>query len=265
MVDDFDPTTVPIQPAATVMTVRDGDDGVEVFILKRTVAAAFAGGMYVYPGGKVDDADGAAAIEPFCDGLTDEVASARLGIERGGLSYWVAAVRECFEESRILLALDADGAMADVPEAERHAVHEAELSMVELCERHGLTLDLSTTEYAAHWITPIGEKRRFDTRFFVTQVPADQSGSHDDKETTASLWVRPGEALAMVEAGGLMMLPPTIATMKFLADHDTAGACVAAAAELTDIPAILPKLRIGDGDKIMGIAMPGDPDYDRLD
>jgi len=265
MADDFDPTTVPIRPAATVMTVRDGVDGLEVFILKRTVAAAFAGGMYVYPGGKVDDADGAAAIEPFCDGLTDQAASARLGIDRGGLSYWVAAVRECFEESGILLALDAERAMVEVSEAERHAVHEGELSMVELCERHGLTLDLSTTEYAAHWITPMGEKRRFDTRFFVTQVPADQSGSHDDKETTASLWVRPGDALAMVDAGDLMMLPPTISTMKFLADHESAGAAVAAAGELTDIPAILPKLRFGDDGKILGIAMPGDPDYDQLD
>ncbi|MEL6894151.1 MAG: NUDIX hydrolase, partial [Actinomycetota bacterium] len=222
MGDDFDPTTVPIRPAATVMTVRDGDGGLEVFILERTAAAAFAGGMYVYPGGKVDDADGAAAIEPFCDGLTDAEASARLGIDRGGLSYWVAAVRECFEESGILLARTATGGKPDVSAEERHAVHDGELSMVDLCRRHDLVLDLSTTEYAAHWITPIGERRRFDTRFFVTEVPADQAGSHDDKETTHSLWVRPSDALAMAEAGTLMMLPPTIATMRFLADHPTA-------------------------------------------
>lgn len=264
MADDFDPSTVPIRPAATVMTVRDSDDGLEVFILKRTVAAAFAGGMYVYPGGKVDDADGAAAIEPFCDGLTDAAASERLGIERGGLSYWVAAVRECFEESGILLALTEDGEVGSVPEADRHAVHEGELSMVELCRRYGLTLDLSTTEYAAHWITPMGEKRRFDTRFFVTQVPADQDGSHDDKETTASLWVRPGDALSMVDAGDLMMLPPTIATMKFLADHKAAADAVAAAGALEEIPAILPMLRFDDDGKIIGIAMPGDPDYAAL-
>lgn len=264
MADDFDPTTVPIRPAATVMTVRDGVDGLEVFILKRTVAAAFAGGMYVYPGGKVDDADGAAAIEPFCDGLTDAAASERLGLDRGGLSYWVAAVRECFEESGILLARTADGRTPEVSDDERHAVHEGSLSMVELCRRHSLVLDLSTTEYAAHWITPIGENRRFDTRFFVTEVPADQSGSHDDKETTASLWVRPSTALEMVDAGDLMMLPPTIATMRFLADHRTAGEVVAAAAALDEIPAILPKLRLDADGGFAGIALPGDDDYDEL-
>lgn len=261
---DVDPRTVPIRPAATVMTVRDGTDGLEVFILQRTVAAAFAGGMYVYPGGKVDGADGAAAIEPFCDGLTDAAASARLGLERGGLSYWVAAVRECFEESGILLARSQDGGPVRVTDAERHAVHEGELAMVDLCRRHDLVLDLSTTEYAAHWITPMGEVRRFDTRFFVTEVPADQAGSHDDKETTASLWVRPATALAMVEAGDLMMLPPTIATMRFLAEHATAADAVAAAGRLEEIPAILPRLRLDADGAFVGISLPGDPDYDDL-
>ncbi len=265
MPTDVDPRTVPIRPAATVMTVRDGADGLEVFILERTVAAAFAGGMYVYPGGKVDDADGAAAIEPYCDGLTDAAASARLGLERGGLSYWVAAVRECFEESGILLVRSGDGGAPEVSEEERHAVHEGELSMVELCRRHDLILDLSTTEYAAHWITPMGEARRFDTRFFVTEVPADQTGSHDDKETTDSLWVRPADALARVDAGDLMMLPPTVATMRFLSEHASAGDAVAAAAALDDIPEILPKLRLDEAGAIIGVAMPWDEDYEHLD
>ncbi|MEM1332774.1 MAG: NUDIX hydrolase [Actinomycetota bacterium] len=264
MTDPTDPADVPIRPAATVMTVRDAADGIEVFILQRTVAAAFAGGMYVYPGGKVDDADGAAAIEPFCDGLTDAVASERLGIERGGLSYWVAAVRECFEESGILLARTRAGGVLDVRDEERHAVHEGDLAMVDLCRRHELVLDLSTTEYAAHWITPIGERRRFDTRFFVTEVPSDQAGSHDDKETTASRWVRPVDALAMVESEELMMLPPTISTMRFLAEHATAAEAVAAAAALGEIPAILPKLRHDADGSVIGVAMPGDADYDTL-
>jgi 8-oxo-dGTP pyrophosphatase MutT (NUDIX family) len=90
------------------MLVRDGDDGAEVFMLRRTLDAAFAGGMYVFPGGRVDDADHAEDLEPICDGLDDERASAVLGLRHGGLAYWVAAVRECFEEAGVLLARPVD-------------------------------------------------------------------------------------------------------------------------------------------------------------
>ena len=267
MADDFDPTTVPIRPAATVMMVRDGDDGtgLEVFMLRRTGNAAFGAGMYVFPGGKVDDADGAAAIEPHCTGLTDVDASAQLGIDAGGLAYWVAAVRECFEETGILLAFPRGGGELAVSADDRHAVHDGSLAMLDLCRRDDLVLDVSTTHYVAHWITPMGERRRFDTRFFVTEAPADQEGVHDDKETTDSLWVRPADALRMAAAGELQMMPPTMASLRFLEPHHTAHAAVAAAEALTEIPRILPKLKFGADGRIVGIAMPGDPDYDDLD
>ena len=103
-------TSIPVHPAATVVLVRDAvPAGVEVFMLRRTASAVFAAGMYVFPGGRVDDADGSATIEPCCTGLDDAGASARLGLERGGLAYWVAAVRECFEEAGVLLARRRDG------------------------------------------------------------------------------------------------------------------------------------------------------------
>ena len=171
---DFDPTTVPIKAAATVMMVRDGEPGLEVFMLRRTGKASFGAGMYVFPGGRVDDVDHADDIAPFCEGLDDAAASSQLGIDKGGLAYWVAAIRECFEEAGILLAERRNGEPLDLDDDERHAVHDGELSMVELSKRHGLVLDLSTTQYVDHWITPIGEKRRFDTRFFVTEAPGDQ-------------------------------------------------------------------------------------------
>ncbi|NDF84659.1 MAG: hypothetical protein EB144_06255, partial [Actinobacteria bacterium] len=93
-----------LRPAATVMLIRDVADGFEVFMLQRTHSAAFAGGMYVFPGGRVDATDGAEALEPYCDGLNDHEASAILQIPNSGLAYWVAAIRECFEEAGVLLA-----------------------------------------------------------------------------------------------------------------------------------------------------------------
>ena len=259
---DFDPTTVPIRPAATVMMVRDVTDGsgIEVFMLRRTGRASFAAGMYVFPGGRVDDVDHATEIAPFCRGLDDVDASRQLGIDAGGLAFWVASVRECFEEAGVLLAEHRDGGDLPLNDDDRHAVHDGTLSMVDLCKRDDLVLDLSTTHYVDHWITPIGENRRFDTRFFLTEAPADQEGLHDDKETVESLWVSPATALEMHAAGDLMMLPPTIYNMRFLGLHDSAASALAAGRDRVDVPCILPKIRLVDG-KMVGIAMPTDPDY----
>ena len=107
---DFVPaSSVPVRPAATVMLVRDGSEGLEVFMLQRTMSAAFAKGQFVFPGGKVDDADHGDAFEPICDGLDDATASTRMGMDHGGLAWLVAAIRECFEEAGVLLARPVDG------------------------------------------------------------------------------------------------------------------------------------------------------------
>ena len=107
--DGFDPRSVPVRDAATVMVVRDGAEGLEVFMLRRTLAAVFAGGMFVFPGGAVDDADRSPDVESWCDGLDDRQASRLLAVGEGGLGFWIAAIRECFEEAGVLLAR---GAMA---------------------------------------------------------------------------------------------------------------------------------------------------------
>ena len=268
MADQLDPRTVPIKPAATVMLLRDpdgGGPGMEVFMLRRTGRATFAAGMYVFPGGRVDDIDHATEIEPFCDGMTDADASAQLGIESGGLAFWVAAIRECFEEAGILLAAPRDGSSLHLADDERHAVHDGTLSMVELCQRHDLVLDLSTTQYVDHGITPMGEQRRFDTRFFVTDAPDGQAGMHDDKETVESAWVRPSEALAQFEAGELQMMPPTVANLRWLDGFETADEAVAAGAALTDIRRIVPRLKRDGEGRIVGVARPGDEDYDSIE
>jgi 8-oxo-dGTP pyrophosphatase MutT (NUDIX family) len=259
------PDIVPARPAATVLLVRDDTpSGVEVFVLRRTASAVFAAGMYVFPGGRVDDVDHAAELEPYCDGLDDATASARLGIDKGGLAYWVAAVRECFEEAGVLLARRRDGGPLVIDETDRVAVHDGALSMEELCRRDDLVLDLSAIRYVAHWVTPVGEgARRFDTRFFLAAAPDDQEGVHDDTETVHSMWVKPADAVAQAEAGDLLMMPPTIANLRFVADCVDSDAALALADGLGEIPRIQPKLRPNaEGKRV--VSMPGDDDYDTL-
>jgi 8-oxo-dGTP pyrophosphatase MutT (NUDIX family) len=263
----LDPAHVPVHPAATVMLVRDaadGDAGVEVFMLRRTARAVFGAGMYVFPGGRVDAGDASNGAADCCHGLDDPTASDRLGLAAGGLAYWVAAVRECFEEAGVLLAHRIDGAAFDLDPADRHAVHDAHLSIVDLCRREGLVVDLSVMHYVDHWITPVGEQRRFDTRFFLAEAPSDQVHEHDDSETVDSLWVKPHDALDMVERGELMMMPPTIANLRRLAEYPSVVAALAAAAAMEPPSCTEPRLRRGADGSVIGVAMPGDADYDEL-
>lgn len=159
-----DPVDVPLRPAATVMLLRDTPTDVEVFMMQRTTSAAFASGMYVFPGGRVDDIDGAAELNDLCDGLTDGEASDLLRVPSGGLAFWVAAIRESFEEAGVLLARDHSGEYVklDNPDVQqrfahaRHAVHEGTLSLAEFCRREELRLAVDTIRYVSHWITPVG-------------------------------------------------------------------------------------------------------------
>jgi 8-oxo-dGTP pyrophosphatase MutT (NUDIX family) len=254
------------------MLVRDGAGGPEVFMLRRTLNASFAGGMYVFPGGRVDDADHADELDVICDGLDDTRASAILGLTHGGLAYWVAAVRECFEEAGVLLARPVDGGedavrFDDPPvaqrfEAERHRVHDGTLSLTELCQQERLVLTTDAIHYVSHWITPLGEPRRFDTRFFVARAPQAQEPLHDDNETIESLWVRPADALARVRAGELAMIPPTMKNLEFLLPHATADAALEAAGHLGTPRPILPKLRVDVDGRVTGVILPDDPDYE---
>ncbi len=241
-----------------------GDVGIEVFMLKRTMNAAFVGGFYVFPGGVVDAEDGGTDIETLCDGLTDANASAQLGLESGGLAFWVAAVRECFEEAGVLLAegVDfADPSTADRFSGYQHAIHDRTATMVDICRSEGLTLNVSQVEYVAHWITPHAEPRRFDTRFFVTRMPDGQTPLHDDNETIDSEWMRPADALRRQASGELQMLPPTMACLGFLEPHTTVGEAMAAATSVNGPPAMLPVALVNDG-KFVGLLLPGDDGYD---
>jgi 8-oxo-dGTP pyrophosphatase MutT (NUDIX family) len=240
------PADVPIRPAATVMLLRDTDAGPEVFMMRRTNTAVFASGMYVYPGGRVDEADG-----------------------EGHEGYLVAAIRECYEEAGVLLVEESDGTLvADGHPAlsHREAVHDGSLSIHDLCAQHDLRLATDRMAYVAHWITPKGEApRRFDTRFFLAVSPATQSHTHDDNETVASEWIRPADALARGRAGEMGLMPPTVATLEFLAAHATAEDALVAGRAIGEPPVILPKIRWGADGSMNGIALPGDEGYDSLD
>lgn len=243
---NFDPTSVVIKPAATVMLVREAESrGIEVFMMKRTTKAAFAGGMYVFPGGAVDAEDS---------------------------SYEIAAIRECFEEAGVLLARNGSGATvrfddpisADRFTRHRHDVHEGRRSMTSVLRDEELTAAVDELHWVSHWVTPFGEVRRFDTRFFVAAMPQDQDPLHDDKELVDSLWVAPGDALGRARSGDLLMLPPTMANLGFLADHASVSAVLDSAASLATPTRVLPKVRWKADGSMDALLMPTDAGYDEI-
>jgi len=271
--------TVTIRDAATVMLIRDAGDGaggpaVEVCMLRRNLASEFVAGAYVFPGGSVDPDDRGPAAEELCRGRSDAEASAVLGIESGGLAFWVAAARECFEEAGVLLAEPAETATGDRrppldtrdPEVARRfadyrdAVNTRRTGLLEVCRREGLQLSVDTVFYVSHWITPELAPRRYDTRFFITAAPPGQIARHDDGETIATIWVRPSEALAREVAGEIELLPPTIANLSAIEGFTSTDQVMAWARQVTDVPTILPVVLFEDGQLL--ILRPGDDGYE---
>lgn len=228
------------RPAATLILLRDGASGPEVFMLKRSPSAAFVANAYVFPGGGLDEMDHL-ALERV-SGLTEPEANRRLGVDGGGLAYWVAAVRECFEEAGILLAVDESGAPLDPARAlalsvHRDAVNAGRLQFGELLARERLSIPAESIVYFSHWITAPGRPRRFSARFFVARAPLGQDGSHDESETVASEWVRPGVALERCASGEIELVHPTRVSLSELAAYPDAQRAFEFAGSRTDIEA----------------------------
>ena len=253
---EFDPMAVPVRPAATVMLVADVPD-LHVLMLRRAARQVFAGDMWVYPGGAVDPADAEQAAA-HVHGIDDREASRRLGIESGGLAYWVAAVRECFEEAGVLFV---DGGLDHVdPDRlarRRQALNGHEDDFVTLLGEEGLRLDLGALHPVAHWITPLGSPRRFDTRFFVAPFPMGQEAVHDDGEAVHSAWLRPSDAVAGWRSGELSMMSPTARMLMCLERFDSAAEVVAAAAAGLEPH----QVRVRRDEVAYEIMLPGDPGY----
>lgn len=226
---------VTLREAATVMLLRDDpsaapDEQLEVFMLRRNLSSDFVGGAYVFPGGAIDDGDRAPELLDRCHGRDDTAASHLLGLDSGGLAYWVAAIRESFEEAGVLLArsldtaepVDVEGASKRF-DAARRAMGRGERSLLHFLDAERLVLDAAALHPFAHWITPEGAPRRYDTRFFVAEAPAGHQYLHDDGETVASLWIRPRHALERNEAGELELIFPTMRSLVALSRFSRAG------------------------------------------
>jgi len=269
MADPNEAPTIP-QPAATVLLVRDTqDDGIEVFLIERAAKTNF-GGAYVFPGGKVDLEDSSSEISEICQGVSDEDASSALGIEKGGLAYWAAVIRECFEEVGILLAYRKDGSNFDPKDESendrfinyRKRLNDGEKVLAEMCESEDLFLASDRLAYLAHWITPKIEKRRYDTRFFIAQAPEGQEGIHDGSESVNSIWIKPEEALAQFEQGKLLLIMPTIKNLESICGYNNTKELLEEKNSINpyDIATIEPKFFMEDG-KMVGL-MPGDEGYE---
>lgn len=233
--------------AATIILLRDGASGPEVFMMQRASRTDF-GGLHVFPGGKVDIEDAAGAMAGHCSGLEDAAASARLGIASGGLAFWVAAVRECFEEAGMLLVYGPDGAMlrARKPRwarglrALRDELNAGRRSFLDVCQQMSMQLAVDRVHYFSHWITPEGPPRRYDTRFFVAAAPLEQEGLHDERELVDSCWIQPSAALAAHERGEFNMIYPTFTTLKALATFASVHETLEAVAAGAHLPLVTP-------------------------
>jgi 8-oxo-dGTP pyrophosphatase MutT (NUDIX family) len=206
--------------AATVLLLRDGTAGLEVYLLRRTRGMPFAGGMTAYPGGGVDPRDGDTDLT-WAGPSPADWATAFGCDERIARELVCAAVRETFEEAGVLLAGPvADGEAGIVPdvsgedwEEQRQALLRRELSLAELLAARGLALRSDLLRPFAHWITPPVEPRRYDTKFFAAALPAGQEARDVSTEADEASWLRPETALAQMRAGTRPMMPPTIHTL----------------------------------------------------
>jgi len=255
----------PPRPAATIVVLRDGARGIEVLLSRRAERGDHNSGAWVFPGGIVEPGD--ALARGACDGLSDDEASRRLGLPRGGLAYWVAAIRECFEESGLLFArgdgdalVDLDGSDAARLSPWRIALHRCEKSIVDFCAAERLRLAVERLVYLSHWLTPLGRPKRFDTRFFIAAAPAAQTAAHDGTELVEQLWIAPQEALA--RSASLKLLTPTQKTLETIARFATVAEAMAWASAPRDVALVMP--RVGNGRDGMRPVMPDEPAWAEL-
>ena len=210
-------TPAAVRPAATVLLLRDGADGIEVLMTRRSMTASFAPGAYVFPGGGIDAADAVALGQSTRRERQSDL----------HLTQAIAAIRESFEELGILLARRADGAHLGTAEI---ATLDRQTSFAAQCAGHGLTFSGAEVFVLAHWITDRDLPRRFDVPFLVARMPAGQTPVADESEQFEPVWVRPVDALARHEAGTFFIIFPTIRTLERLKAFDTVDAVMAACA-----------------------------------
>ena len=216
-----------LKKATTIILVREETRGFSVYLLKRSEKSSFMPGNFVYPGGMVDPEDCLPGIYGLCKGISPEEAHRILGRSlppEEGLNYWVAGIRELFEEAGVLLAYDEKGnllssqnpAHREVMARYRNPLQNRKATMARMAQDEKLFFAVDHIYFHAHWITPEAYPQRFDTYFFLARHPAGQEASHDQKEMTAGMWVTPQEALERNSGGEMVLSPPTLKTIEDL-------------------------------------------------
>jgi 8-oxo-dGTP pyrophosphatase MutT (NUDIX family) len=260
------------RPAATVMLLREARDGIEVLAIRRHEKLAFMGGMWVFPGGAVCAADAAAAAFARIPAASQS-SCARLATLQGEpvdqhacLALAVAACRETFEETGVLLASDAAGNqcssdfVARLQDRRRAIASQPEL-FAELLRAENLFLRVERLVYWAHWITPSVVPRRFDTRFFIAAVPSDQDAIIDSTETVDHTWMSPAALIAAAQADAMTVSHPTLYNLmeldSSLQQHGSLPGLLAAQAQRR-VVAILPKMV---HEEQTAMVLPWDPSY----
>ena len=241
-------TPVEAVGASTVLLVRDGDSGLEVFMVVRHREIDFASGALVFPGGKVDPGDADPALCSRCGGIPED-----------RMAFLVAAIRETFEEAGILLARPHGGDRVIDPErheriAEKYraALDVGDIVIRDIVEAEDLDLACDLLVPFAHWITPEWQRRRFDTHFFVAHAPERLLAMHDGTESVDSVWINPAQALADAEAKRRTVVFPTRMNLGKLGRSATAEDAVAAA-RATPVVTVLPTVEEVDGGRFIRI------------
>ncbi|MGB5334568.1 MAG: NUDIX hydrolase [Woeseiaceae bacterium] len=246
----------PARPSSTVVLTRAAAAEPELFMVRRHEDSSF-GAAYAFPGGVVDNDD--AGVHEFCVGLTARQANMRLGVKENGLELYSAAIRELFEESGVLLAsgakLDEDLCVV------RDALNDGSESWVDFVSRNELELHCDQLHYISHWVTPVTQAKRYSTRFFLAEIPAEQTAMHCGGELTDSRWISAHDMLEAGRQGVVELHFPTVKTLESVARHKTldalldwAGSCVEWGVT-TMVPAII--MRDGQPE----VVLPGDKDY----
>ncbi|MFE4996510.1 NUDIX hydrolase [Streptomyces mirabilis] len=257
-------TLIPVAPkrAATVMLLKDTPTTPVVHMLRRRASMAFAGGAYAYPGGGVDPRDDEHQIR--WAGPTRAWWANRLSTDETSAQAVVcAAVRETYEEAGVLLAGPTpDTVVGDTTgedwEADRAALVARDLSFAEFLDRRGLVLRSDLLGVWTRWITPEFESRRYDTWFFVAALPEGQRTRNASTEADRTVWILPADAADGYDKGELLMMPPTVATLRQLIPYDSA-ADVLAAAPARDLTPVLAKARLENGEVVL--AWPGHDEF----
>ncbi|MEV5988350.1 NUDIX hydrolase [Streptomyces sp. NPDC052051] len=257
-------TLAPVAPkrAATVMLLKDTDGAPVVHMLRRRASMAFAGGAYAYPGGGVDPRDDDLTIG--WAGPTRAWWARRLGVDETSAQAVVcAAVRETYEEAGVLLAgptarTVVGDTTGDDWEADRAALVARDLSFAEFLDRRGLVLRSDLLGAWTRWITPEFESRRYDTWFFVAALPEGQRTRNASTEADRTVWIRPADAAASYDRGELLMMPPTIATLRQLIPYGSAADTLKAAPG-RDLTPVLAEARLENGEIVL--SWPGHDEF----